>query len=86
MRSLEPLQVHSQGQWPQRIEWRGRSFAVVEVLATWCIEGRWWQDPSRGGARRRYFRLHLQTAHRGEFCVEVFRTGTGEWMLWRVTD
>ena len=86
MRSLEPLQVQLQDRWPHRIEWRGRSFAVVEVLATWCVEGRWWQDSGRSGARRRYFRLYVRASRTGELCVEVFHTNNGEWKLWRVAD
>jgi hypothetical protein len=82
----EPVRVRGRGAWPEAVEWRGRSFVVVEVMAMWCIEGRWWLDGERCGVQRRYFRLELQTVNNQVLCVEVFRSGDGQWRLWRVAD
>ncbi len=87
----EPVRVRSRGSVPEAIEWRGRTFFVVQVLAMWCVEGRWWLDEARAGARRRYFRLCLQTPTGSALCVEVFRSQSDrseadEWRLCRLAD
>ena len=82
----ESVRVHSRGALPEAVEWRGRTFVVAQVLAMWCVEGRWWLDEARTGARRRYFRLCLQTPTGQALCVDVFRSNSGEWRLWRLAD
>jgi len=84
----EVVRVQAEGVRPVEVEWRGRRFAVRPIDAMWCIEGRWWLDGERVGAKRRYFRLHLQNLSLGEqtLCVEVTRSHTGQWRLWRVAD
>lgn len=70
---------------PHRLVWGGRPFRVQSVEAMWCVEGRWWLDSARFGARRRYFRLLVAAPGKQARCVEVYRQGA-VWKLWRIAD
>ena len=42
-RYAEIVQVQLDGEAPRTLCWRGRTYQVVEVLATWHLRTRWWQ-------------------------------------------
>jgi hypothetical protein len=81
----EPIYVGVQDGLPYRVMWGGRLFRVQSVEAIWCVEGRWWLDSARSGARRRYFRLGLRAPDGTHHCVEVYRQ-SALWKLWRTVD
>lgn len=41
---LEPIQVHAVQGEPRRLDWRGRTWPVEEILDHWIWRGRWWMD------------------------------------------
>ena len=47
----QAIRVQTRDGLPARVEWHGRVFSVESVEAIWCIEGRWWLDANRQGAR-----------------------------------
>lgn len=70
---------------PTRIDWGGRVFRVESVEAIWCIEGRWWLDASRHGARRRCFRVGLSSANGQRLWLDIARQGDN-WKVMRCAD
>ncbi len=70
---------------PIRLVWGNRPFRVLSIEAVWCVEGKWWLDRERSGARRRYFRLLVAPPGGPERCVEIYCQGAA-WKLWRIAD
>ena len=81
----QPIRVQTRDGLPARVEWRGRTFRVESVEAIWCVEGRWWLDADRQGARRRCFRLMLSAPSGAPLCVEILRQGEA-WKIRSLAD
>ena len=79
------IQVEVREGVPHRVVWGNRPFRVLSVEAIWCVEGKWWLDRARSGARRRYFRLSICAPGGAAKCVEVYQQGA-LWKLWRIAD
>ena len=79
------IRVQTQGGVPARIQWRGRTFRVESVEAIWCIEGRWWLDAKRQGARRRCFRVGLREQGGQTLWLDIAIQGQS-WRAQRVAD
>ena len=77
---LEPIQVHSVQGEPRRLDWRGRTWPVEEILDHWIWRGRWWMDADLTGQTRHYFRLRSRGA-----TLEIYASGE-DWVLSRVWD
>ncbi|MGB9886993.1 MAG: DUF6504 family protein [Moorellales bacterium] len=74
-----PLRVQAEGGVPRAFWWRGRRYAVAEVLERWRDVGRWWE----GEAPRVFFRL--QTTGGGLW--ELYRElGENSWHLYKIYD
>ena len=71
--------------------WRGTTYRVQEVLATWHLRDRWWDHPSRGAATasaaaetdRYYYRLECSPELQ---CELYFDSTSAGWVLDRVYD
>ena len=81
----QAIRVQTRGGLPARVEWHGRTFHVESVEAIWCIEGRWWLDSDRQGARRRCFRVMLRNINGAPLCVDILRQGE-HWKIWSIAD
>ena len=46
----DPVEVRRRDDDPAEFLWRGRFYAVREVLARWVETGAWWQRPEGAGA------------------------------------
>ena len=79
---------------PRCFIWRGITYHVLEVLATWHLMDRWWNPGPEGyadvsGARedhesdRHYYRLECSP---GLLCELYFDTVSDRWILDRVYD
>jgi hypothetical protein len=80
-----PILVEARDGVPQRVVWGNRPYRVLSVEAVWCVEGKWWLDRARSGARRRYYRLSICAPGGTAKCVEVYQQGA-LWKLWRIAD
>lgn len=81
----QSIRVDTRDGVPTRIEWGGRVWRVESVEAIWCIEGRWWLDASRQGARRRCFRVGLRERNGQTLWLDIARQGQ-TWRAQRVAD
>lgn len=81
----QSIRVATQGGVPTRIEWGGRAWRVESVEAVWCIEGRWWLDAERSGARRQCFRVGLSSANGQTLWLDIAHQGA-EWRALRCAD
>ncbi|MBC7347013.1 MAG: hypothetical protein H5U00_06090 [Clostridia bacterium] len=73
------LEVSLKGDVPRAFRWRGKSYAVLEILEVWRDTGRWWEEE----APKLFFRL--RTAGGGLW--EIYRDeARGTWHLYKVYD
>lgn len=79
---------------PRCFIWRGTTYRVLAVLATWHLQDRWWKPASEGNADsskpledqesdRYYFRLDCSP---GLLCELYFDAACDRWILDRVYD
>ena len=82
---IEVQADHEQGT-PQRVLWRGVSYCVQEVWATWHLRDRWWAGGEAGvppASDRRYYRV---LCDKGMLC-DLYHDATNDtWVLDRVLD
>lgn len=96
----DPVEVRRRDEDPAEFLWRGRFYAVREVLAHWVETGAWWQSPvaatagsaaldsSALAAEREVWRV-VATAGRaqGSGVFELcFDWAAGSWVLSRAMD
>ena len=81
----QAIRVQTRGDLPACVQWRGRTFHVESVEAIWCVEGRWWLDADRQGARRRCFRVGLRERNGQTLWLDIARQGQS-WHAQRVVD
>jgi hypothetical protein len=85
---------HSYSTHPRCFVWRGTTYRVLEVLATWHLQDRWWNPASQGDADtsthgedlesdRHYYRLDCSP---GLLCDLHFDAACDRWILDRVYD
>jgi hypothetical protein len=91
----EPILVaqHTYVNHPRCFIWRGTTYHVLAVLATWHLMDRWWKPAPEGnvssGAKeekesdRHYFRLDCSP---GLLCELYFDAASDRWILDRVYD
>ena len=76
---------------PRCFIWRGTTYRVQEVLATWHLQDRWWEDrpvglagvQTAGESNRLYYRLECAP---GLLCEIFFDSVSCSWTLDRVYD
>jgi hypothetical protein len=85
---------HTYSDHPRCVIWRGTTYRVVAVLATWHLQDRWWEPISQEGAHsstplknqesdRHYYRLDCSP---GLLCELYFDAASDRWILDRVYD
>ena len=81
---MEPIDVATTSQQPNRFCWRGRLYEVETILETWTWRGRWWLSDAQGSElrdeKREYYLLMTDAG-----VVEIF-DGKDGWMLSRIVD
>jgi hypothetical protein len=79
----DPVEVRRRDDDPAEFLWRGRFYAVREVLARWVETGAWWQRPEAGAPTD-----HVPTDQPGRARQDqvpaATATLTGEREVWRV--
>jgi hypothetical protein len=85
---------HTGNNHPRCFIWRGSTYRVVAVLATWHLRDRWWKPASQGyddapgpavdqESDRHYYRLDCSP---GLLCDLYFDAASDRWILDRVYD
>jgi hypothetical protein len=85
---------HTDNNHPRCFIWRGSTYRVVAVLATWHLRDRWWKPVSQGYAGtsrpvvdqesdRHYYRLDCSPEL---LCDVYFDAASDRWILDRVYD
>ena len=89
----DPVEVRRRDDDPAEFLWRGRFYAVREVLARWVETGAWWQRPdaAAGGAlaaEREVWRVEASRglAHGAGVYDLCFDWGADGWTLLRAQD
>jgi len=96
-RVREPVDVVRRDDAPAQFLWRGRLFAVREVLARWSETGAWWEGAAGEGVagagdvadpERDFWRVEAGRGRIGrtgvyDLCLDTDR---GQWSLSRVLD
>jgi hypothetical protein len=92
------ISVRQAGETPETLCWRGTTYRVVEVLATWHLRTRWWEQQTprpdlrealaptttaKQPSDRFYYRL---LCVQGLICELFFDAEQGTWVLDRVYD
>ncbi len=73
---------------PGSFQWRGDGYRVAEVLATWHLRDRWWEQsagdaPAVGASDRTYYRVRCA----GEQIFDLYYDAVSErWVLDRAHD
>ena len=84
----QPVPVSLAADLPIAFQWRGVRYVVLEVLATWRLRDRWWEQASPlaavlGASDRTYFRVHCV---REQIFDLYYDAATALWVLDRVYD
>jgi uncharacterized protein DUF6504 len=79
----DPVEVRRRDDDPAEFLWRGRFYAVREVLARWVETGAWWQHPEGVVPVARPGRPQSGRAQPGQ-TQSATATLTGEREVWRV--
>lgn len=97
----DPVEVRRRDEDPAEFLWRGRFYAVREVLAHWVETGAWWQPPaatagsaamaldsSALAAEREVWRVEASRgrAHGSGVFDLCFDWAAGSWVLLRALD
>lgn len=90
----DPVEVRRRDEDPTEFLWRGRFYAVREVLARWVETGAWWQRPdaaATGGvlaAEREVWRVEASRgrAYGAGVYDLCFDWAAGGWTLLRAQD
>lgn len=91
----DPVQVRRRDEDPAEFVWRGRCYAVGEVLARWVETGAWWQTAARSQAsvgalvgEREVWRVEASrgTFHGAGVYDLCFDWSAGAWTLLRAQD
>lgn len=83
--------VAQNGDQPRCFMWRGLTYRVREVLATWHLQDRWWERTGSGSSTpaaaletdRHYFRLDCAPDLQ---CELYYDAASDRWVLERVYD
>jgi len=83
-----PIAVTCAAGQPRRFTWRGLTYTVAEIYATWHLRDRWWVQPSEQlpaapESDRLYYRVRCRE---GLLCDLYHDTARGAWVLDRVHD
>jgi hypothetical protein len=87
----EPVDVWIRDGRPSKFVWRGRLYAVLDVLDHWAISREWWkqQNPDLDSpAEREFWRLEASPGRNIRAATYELRhdLATGHWILARVWD
>jgi len=82
---LQRIEVTMQTRRPKQFVWRGTSYLVAGILATWRLSDRWWESAAyfHGASDRHYYRLRCQD---GMVCEIYYDVARRIWILDRVLD
>jgi hypothetical protein len=85
-----PIQVEVEQGAPRRFIWRGQTYRIRAVWATWHLRDRWWVSGEEAGAvgtlpasDRHYSRVSCTN---GLQCDLYYDAAAGTWILDRVHD
>jgi len=83
----QPVDVHDESGIPTLIHWRGRHYRVLEVLSTWHLRDRWWEQGSEARSACASDRFYYRLLCSGDFICDVYYdTVASQWVLDRVHD
>ena len=84
----DPVEVRRRDDEPAEFLWRGRFYAVREVLARWVETGAWWQRPEVTAGEREVWRVEASRGrdHGAGVYDLCFDWAAGGWTLLRAQD
>ena len=84
----DPVEVRRRDDEPAEFLWRGRFYAVREVLARWVETGAWWQRPEVTAGEREVWRVEASRGrdHGAGIYDLCFDWTAGGWTLLRALD
>jgi hypothetical protein len=84
----DPVEVRRRDDDPAEFLWRGRFYAVREVLARWVETGAWWQRAEATAGEREVWRVEASRGrdHGAGIYDLCFDWAAGGWTLLRAQD
>jgi hypothetical protein len=72
---------------PGSFEWRGATYLVKEVLASWHLRDRWWERPAGGSPAGASDRLYFRVRCADEQVFDLYYDAMSDrWVLDRAHD